>query len=200
MNEYCSATAYDRATHALILARPVPVAARRSPGLQPNSDGSVDVYFAPAAPTGRETSWVPTNARGHFEVLFRFYGPNSLCSKGRGRCRTSNGSRFSDEGPVMINLRTHLCAALLLAAGTHSAFAQAQPAPPTPAGNSVPVTADNIVRAELDVVFTGLVAQGGFGKIYHNREERRPTAAWSQRPNRATHFIQPVCLTSMPGR
>ena len=88
----------------------------------------------------------------------------------------------------MINLRTHLCAALLLAAGTHNAFAQAQPAPPTPAGNSVPVTADNIVRAELDAVFTGLVAQGGFGKIYHNREVTPPDSRMVQRPNRDTLY------------
>ena len=88
----------------------------------------------------------------------------------------------------MINLRTHLCAALLLAAGTHNAFAQAQPAPPTPAGNSVPVTADNIVRAESDAVFTGLVAQGGFGKIYHNREVTPPDSRMVQRPNRDTLY------------
>ncbi|MGB8608549.1 DUF1254 domain-containing protein [Bradyrhizobium sp.] len=88
----------------------------------------------------------------------------------------------------MINLRTHLCAALLLAAGTHNAFAQAQPAPPTPAGNSVPVTADNIVRAESDAVFIGLVAQGGFGKIYHNREVTPPDSRMVQRPNRDTLY------------
>ena len=34
----------------------------------------------------------------------------------------------------------------------------------------MPVTADNFIRAESDTVFTGLVAQGGFGKFFHNRQ------------------------------
>ena len=43
--------------------------------LQKNADGSVDVYFGPKAPTGKESNWIPTNPGGKFEVLFRFYGP-----------------------------------------------------------------------------------------------------------------------------
>jgi hypothetical protein len=35
----------------------------------------VDVFFAPKAPNGKETNWVPTDANGRFEVLFRLYGP-----------------------------------------------------------------------------------------------------------------------------
>ena len=50
-------------------------------------------------------------------------------------------------------------AALLLAALPQSARAQ----------SPVPVTVDNIIRAGSDAVFTGLVAQGGFGKFYHSR-------------------------------
>jgi hypothetical protein len=29
-------------------------------GLQANADGSVDVYFGPKAPTGKENNWVQT--------------------------------------------------------------------------------------------------------------------------------------------
>jgi hypothetical protein len=47
----------------------------QSPGLQTNADGSVDIWFAPRAPEGKESNWVPTSASGKFEVLFRFYGP-----------------------------------------------------------------------------------------------------------------------------
>ena len=47
----------------------------QSPGLQVNGDGSVDIYFAPAAPANKESNWVPTKSGGEFEVLFRFYGP-----------------------------------------------------------------------------------------------------------------------------
>ena len=35
----------------------------------------MDVFFAPKAPSGKETNSVPTDANGRFEVLFRLYGP-----------------------------------------------------------------------------------------------------------------------------
>jgi len=40
-----------------------------------NPDGSVDVYFGPTAPEGKERNWVPTNHAKGFFVVFRFYGP-----------------------------------------------------------------------------------------------------------------------------
>lgn len=72
---YWSATVYDRANHALIRDQKRVSRSSQSPDLQQNADGSVDVYFGPAAPAGKETNWVPTNPEGEFEVLFRFYGP-----------------------------------------------------------------------------------------------------------------------------
>jgi hypothetical protein len=72
---YWSATAYDRATHALIRDMQWSSRSSLTPGLQKNADGSVDVYFGPKAPAGKEPNWVPTSTGGGFEVLFRFYGP-----------------------------------------------------------------------------------------------------------------------------
>ena len=72
---YWSATAYDRETHALIRDMKWSSRSSNTPGLQKNDDGSMDVYFAPQAPAGKETNWVPTNASRGFEVLFRLYGP-----------------------------------------------------------------------------------------------------------------------------
>ena len=72
---YWSATVYDRATHALIRESKWSSRGSNTPGLQKNSDGSVDLYFGPEAPDGKESNWVPTNASGKFEVLFRLYGP-----------------------------------------------------------------------------------------------------------------------------
>jgi hypothetical protein len=72
---YWSATVYDRATHALIRGQPWSSRSSNTPKLQKNADGSVDVFFAPKAPDGKETNWVPTDANGRFEVLFRLYGP-----------------------------------------------------------------------------------------------------------------------------
>ena len=72
---YWSATVYDRATHALIREAQWASRGSNTPALQKNADGSVDVYFAPAAPPGKESNWIPTSAAGNFEVLVRFYGP-----------------------------------------------------------------------------------------------------------------------------
>jgi len=75
VSQYWSATVYDRATHGLI--RNVNRSGRgsQSPGLKENADGSVDIYFGPKAPAGKEANWVPTTPNGQFEVLFRLYGP-----------------------------------------------------------------------------------------------------------------------------
>jgi hypothetical protein len=43
--------------------------------MQKNADGSIDVYFGPKAPAGKEANWVPTDPKGEFELMFRFYGP-----------------------------------------------------------------------------------------------------------------------------
>jgi hypothetical protein len=88
----------------------------------------------------------------------------------------------------MKNLRVRICAALLLAAVGYAALVQAQPAPQPPAGNAIPVTADNFIRAESDAVFTGLVAQGGFGKFHHNRELTPIDSRIVRRPNRDTLY------------
>jgi hypothetical protein len=53
---------------------PRPSLASNDTAVQKNPDGSVDIYFAPQAPTGKESNWVPTGGRP-FELLFRLYGP-----------------------------------------------------------------------------------------------------------------------------
>jgi hypothetical protein len=73
--QYWSATAYDRANHALIRNMQRASRASNDPGLQKNSDGSVDIYFGPKTPAGKDSNWVPTDPNGKFEVLFRIYGP-----------------------------------------------------------------------------------------------------------------------------
>jgi hypothetical protein len=72
---YWSATVYDRATHALIRDMKSPSRSSKTPGLQKNEDGSCDLYFGPRAPAGKQSNWVPTDASGKFEVVFRLYGP-----------------------------------------------------------------------------------------------------------------------------
>ena len=40
-----------------------------------NADGSVDIYFGPKAPKGKESNWLPTDPKRRFFMLARFYGP-----------------------------------------------------------------------------------------------------------------------------
>ena len=76
VHQYWSATVYDGTTHALIRNTQCSSRASTSAGLTVNTDGSVDIYFGPAAPDGASTNWVPTKACNTFEVIFRFYGPD----------------------------------------------------------------------------------------------------------------------------
>jgi hypothetical protein len=75
VKQYWSATVYDRDTHALVKNMNRASLASISPGIQKNPDGSVDVFFGPQAPAGREANWVPTDPNRKFELLFRLYGP-----------------------------------------------------------------------------------------------------------------------------
>ncbi|MDR7147969.1 DUF1254 domain-containing protein [Rhizobium sp. BE258] len=75
VQQYWSVTAYDRKTHALI--KNVSRASRSSqiPDLAKNADGSIDLYFGPRPPKGKDANWVPTDPKRHFELMFRAYGP-----------------------------------------------------------------------------------------------------------------------------
>ena len=44
-------------------------------GLQRNADGSVDIYFGPQPPPGKESNWLYTPAGEKWFPWFRVYGP-----------------------------------------------------------------------------------------------------------------------------
>jgi hypothetical protein len=75
VQQYWSATVYDRATHGLIREMKWSSRSSQTPGLEKNGDGSAEISFGPQAPPGKDSNWVPTKPGGKFEVLFRFYGP-----------------------------------------------------------------------------------------------------------------------------
>ncbi|WP_254511041.1 DUF1254 domain-containing protein [Anatilimnocola floriformis] len=75
IEQYWSATAYDRETHALIRGMSRPSLASNDAAVIKNDDGSTEIYFGPSAPAGKQTNWVPTDPKRKFEVLFRLYGP-----------------------------------------------------------------------------------------------------------------------------
>jgi hypothetical protein len=75
VSQYWSMTVYNRDTHTFIRNAPWVGRSSQTQGLYWNKDGSADIYFGPIAPFGKEFNWVPTDPRGRFEVLARFYGP-----------------------------------------------------------------------------------------------------------------------------
>jgi hypothetical protein len=73
--DFWSVTVYDADTRSLLQnGQPKPsLSAYDQP--EENPDGSVDIYFGPAAPAGKEKNWVKTlPAKGWFTYL-RLYGP-----------------------------------------------------------------------------------------------------------------------------
>jgi len=75
VKQYWSMTVYDRDTHTFIRNQKWAGRSSQTPGLKTNSDGSVDLYFGPKPPETGESNWVPTDPKGKFEILARFYGP-----------------------------------------------------------------------------------------------------------------------------
>lgn len=62
------------------------------------------------------------------------------------------------------------------------------PAAAQDAGNSIPVTVENFVRAETDLFFGNAVRDGGFGKFYHRRQTMGIDDQFVVRGNRDTLY------------
>ena len=74
--QFWSVTAYDEGTRQMaVTAQGRPDLSSRKTDLIKNSDGSVDVYFGPTAPAGKEANWIQTLADKGWFSYFRFYGP-----------------------------------------------------------------------------------------------------------------------------
>ncbi|MCA2621038.1 MULTISPECIES: DUF1214 domain-containing protein [unclassified Microcystis] len=52
-----------------------PSVGSQTKGLLVNADGSVDIYFRPKPPAGKENNWVQTNPGTGWNTILRFYGP-----------------------------------------------------------------------------------------------------------------------------
>lgn len=74
---FWSITVYDAATRCLIdnPQRNADLSSRKD--LIKNEDGSVDLYFGPTAPAGKEKNWVQTIPGKHWFTYMRFYGPTT---------------------------------------------------------------------------------------------------------------------------
>ena len=75
VEQYWSATVYDRQTHTLVRGMDRASRASNASEVLTNADGSTDIFFGPEPPAGKETNWVPTDPARGFEVMFRLYAP-----------------------------------------------------------------------------------------------------------------------------
>jgi len=74
--QFWSVTAYDEGTRQMVITpQGRPDISSRKPDMMKNSDGSIDVYFGPKAPNGKESNWVQTVPGKGWFAYFRFYGP-----------------------------------------------------------------------------------------------------------------------------
>jgi hypothetical protein len=67
---------YDVHTAAFIREAPVVTLDSYNQEMKRNTDGSVDIYFGPQAPAGKETNWIYTAPGKTFFPAMRFYDPD----------------------------------------------------------------------------------------------------------------------------
>ena len=72
--QFWAATVYDVETAGFI-RESSKVEINSYQDLQKNADGSVDLYFGPSPPPGKESNWVSTSSGKRWFTIFRFYGP-----------------------------------------------------------------------------------------------------------------------------
>ncbi|MDA8486269.1 DUF1254 domain-containing protein [Pseudomonas resinovorans] len=74
--DFWSVVVYDPQTRSeLQTQQPFPSKNNKRDSLVVNADGSVDLYFGPRAPAGRESNWIQTVPGKGWYSLFRLYGP-----------------------------------------------------------------------------------------------------------------------------
>jgi hypothetical protein len=73
---FWSIVLYDPQTRSLLQTdQQFPSIGSQQKGLQTNADGSVDVYFGPKAPAGKENNWVQTLPGKGWNTVLRLYSP-----------------------------------------------------------------------------------------------------------------------------
>jgi len=76
VKDFWSVILYSNQTRSMIQTdQRFPSVSSQTKGLLVNADGSVDVYFGPKAPAGKERNWVQTIPGKGWNVILRLYGP-----------------------------------------------------------------------------------------------------------------------------
>jgi hypothetical protein len=73
--QFWAVTIYDSETAGFLRDSPRVGLDSFDQKMKQNGDGSVDVYFGPKAPAGKEANWVSTTPGKQWFAMFRFYGP-----------------------------------------------------------------------------------------------------------------------------
>jgi hypothetical protein len=75
IKNFWSVVAYDADSRSILRnSQPFPTVSAYT-GPQSNSDGSIDAYFGPKTPPGKEKNWIQTTPGKGWFTLFRFSGP-----------------------------------------------------------------------------------------------------------------------------
>jgi hypothetical protein len=76
VKDFWSIVLYDPQTRSMLETdNPFPSINSELSNLEKNSDGSVDLYFGPQAPEGKEKNWIRTVENKGWFTLLRIYGP-----------------------------------------------------------------------------------------------------------------------------
>jgi hypothetical protein len=74
--DFWSVVVYDSQTRSMLQTdNPFPSINSMKKDLAKNTDGSVDIYFGPKAPAGKENNWIQTIPGKSWNTLLRLYGP-----------------------------------------------------------------------------------------------------------------------------
>lgn len=76
VKQFWSVILYDNQTRSMLQTdQKWPAVTSQNKSVSVNPDGSVDVYFGPTAPAGKENNWVQTIPGKGWNTLLRLYGP-----------------------------------------------------------------------------------------------------------------------------
>ena len=74
--KFMSVVVYDSQTRSMIqTSQPYPNKNNKRDKLIVNDDGSIDIYFGPKAPKGKEANWIQTVPKKGWFCLLRLYSP-----------------------------------------------------------------------------------------------------------------------------
>lgn len=76
VKDFWSVILYDNQSRSMLQTnQDYPAVSSQTKGLQKNADGSIDLYFGPKAPAGKESNWVESDPGKGWNAILRLYGP-----------------------------------------------------------------------------------------------------------------------------